>query len=375
MSQYNIEELRGKRGLSMKVKVKSYGTHDEIEYSEIFIEKEDEFIITFSDLGARINRWLVKSNTDSKKYESIILGNKNAPQAFEHAGYYYGATIGRVAGRIDKGKINIDGQNYQLALNDDANHLHGGNQGFDLVKWDYKIKEMSDKVEVIFTYIDPDGSNNYPGELAVSIIHQVSHDGEWTVCYRAKTDKPTLFNPTNHVYFNLNGDNRYPIINHKLQVEADFYLKLRSDNIPTGELIPVDDSPFDLRDGMIFRDLLKTKDPQFKLHDGFDHPFVLNPGKEEKMCVYCPETQRLLVMKTDRPAVVIYTQNYYEDIEVWGSPLVKYSGFTAETQNEPDAVNHSNFHSIILRPGEIYESTTSYRLFENVSEWDGIRLY
>lgn len=345
----------------MKVTVQDFGEYHGIKYDEIVIEEKSKFKISFSDLGARINAWYIPN--ENGKYESIILGYDDAQHTFKGAEYYYGATIGRVAGRIKNGSFELKNQEYELPQNDGSHHLHGGENSIDLQKWEYSIKESEEKVDVVFQITDKDGNNGYPGTIKIEVIHTITKDNEWMVSYKAKTDAPTLFNPTNHVYFNLNGNVTNTIENHQIQLNADAYLPVDNENIPTGELENVGGSPFDLRRGPVFRDLLQTEDEQFNLHKGFDHPFLLNKTFDYQGRISVPELNRHLYFKTDEPAVVIYTQNYtpYE-IKIWGNQLQKYSGLTLETQKEPDAINHSNFTPIVLEPGQVYRGRTKYWL-------------
>lgn len=345
----------------MKVEIKDFGTYNEVKYDEIVVSNDSEFSISFSNLGARINSWRIPDKDGQLK--SIVLGYENAQHVFETAGLYYGATIGRVAGRIKAGSFDLKGESFQLPLNEEKNHLHGGDNSFDVQKWAYEIEEFEDRVDLHFSYVDKAGTNNYPGNLEVQVTHSISKENKWTVSYRAKTDKSTLFNPTNHVYFNLNGDNQESIENHTVQLNADYYLPVDEENLPTGEVRSVEGSPFDLRKGPRFGDLLTSEDAQFNLQKGFDHPFLLNPNGSHQVEVSVPNSPYHLYMKTEEPCVVIYTHNSAtQDTKIWGNELKTYAGLTLETQKEPDAVNHEEFHSIVLEPDEIYESKTEYWL-------------
>lgn len=345
----------------MKTIVKSFGTHKNINYDEIFIEKENEFIISFSDLGARINSWQILNKEGV--FESITLGFDHATHAFEGAGYYYGATIGRVAGRIAHGQFELEGKKYALPTNDGEHHLHGGANSFDLRKWDYTIKESDDQVVVIFEILDKAGTNGYPGNLRVQVTHTITKLNEWSISYKAETDETTLFNPTNHVYFNLNGTVSDTIENHVFKLNASHYLPVDGDNLPLGEKATVEGTAFDLRSGRKFGDLLGTGDSQFNIHQGYDHPFVLGQTDTYQGAIRVPEKNRTLYFRTEEPIVVIYTQNYTPDkMKIWGQDLQRYAGFTLETQREPDAINHADFSSIILEKEQVYESQTSYWL-------------
>lgn len=345
----------------MQVEVRSFGELQGESFDEIIVEQRGEFQFRFTNLGARLNAWEIPN--EQGEFESITLGFDNAAHAKEGEGYYYGATVGRVAGRLANGQVTIDGQDYQFAQNDGDNHLHGGLETMDLKRWDYEIEEHESSVSVIFTYRDVDGANGYPGNLEVKVIHTVTANNEWQIAYQAATDQTTLFNPTNHVYFNLNGHASDTIENHKLTVKASNYLPIDDANLPTGEIASVEGTTFDLRDGRVFGDLLNEQDAQFAIHQGFDHPFILDDAADYHGVIEVADKARQLYFKTDEPAVVIYTQNYVPDeTTIWGEELKRYSGFTLETQKEPDALRHDNFSSIVLEKGQTFKSQTTYWL-------------
>lgn len=345
----------------MKVEVKAFGEYKGQSYSEIFITNDNGTQISFSDLGARVNRWGIEKEAGT--YEQIILGHQNAEEVIT-SGTFYGATIGRIAGRITAGKFELDGKQYQLGLNNNGTHLHGGFSGFDVQKFDYKIELSKDEARIIFQFTDPAGHNDYPGELKLKVTHTYNNNNEWCTDYEAMTDAPTLFNPTNHVYFNLNGDNRESILNHQLWVDSSTYLPLLPNMSPVGPIASVDNTVFDLRDTADLGAVLtSTEEPQFDFTKGFDHPFILDKTQAVQAKIICLENKRVIEMETTEVAVVIYTHGYLNNIaEIWSHPLKPFAGITLETQNLPDAINHGWKGDTILRPGEIFTSQTLYRL-------------
>ncbi|MBF6625053.1 galactose mutarotase [Aerococcaceae bacterium zg-BR9] len=344
----------------MKVEIKSFGSYQGIDYDEILITNQQGVQIGFSSLGARINRWGIQK--DSGDYEQIILGHNTAADVFE-SGSYYGSTVGRVAGRIEMGQFTIDDQEYQLPLNNGANHLHGGPHSIDEQLFDYTIEESENEVRVVFTFVDSDGKNGYPGELHLTVVHSFNEQNEWRISYEATTNQATLFNPTNHVYFNLNGDNNKPALNHTLKVNSSRYLPLKEDTTPVGPIESVEQTVFDLRQPRLLADCVEADEPQFVYTKGFDHPFILDKTEDIHAELYCADTKRRIVMTTDEVAVVIYTHGYLVDIdEIWGNPLVPFAGITLETQNVPGATMYSYFGDTVLRPDEVYRSSTMYRL-------------
>lgn len=345
----------------MEVRTRSFGSYEGIQFDEIIIEHEDKFALTFSDLGARINTWSVPNDTGD--LESIILGYENANQVFNHPSYYYGATIGRVAGRIADGKFMIDGESYSVSVNNGLNHLHGGLDNMAFQKWHYEIIESANQIAVIFSILDPKGKNGYPGNLAVQVTYTISQEQVLTIDYEAKTDEPTLFNPTNHVYFNLNGHNKENTENHVIEVKADSFLPLKEDSIPTGEIAPVYGTPFDLNNGLEFKEILSSSHEQIQAFSGLDHPFMLNHEGDYVAKISVPKRNRAVYMKTDEPVVVIYShQDISDPINLWGREVVGYDGLTLEAQKEPNAINEPTFSSVILRPEKPFHSQTSYWL-------------
>ena len=340
----------------MEYSIKHFGRLNETDLDLIQITNDD-VTVSFTNLGARINQWKIGS-------DNIILGFDNPEQAAIGKGYYYGASIGRIAGRITGGKFSINETTYQLPLNEGTNHLHGGPNGFDLKRWDYDIQQTEDAIQISFSLLVKDGENHFPGNLDVQVIHSYSVNNEWSVTFKAKSDKDTLFNPTNHVYFNLNGSVTKPILNHQLTIEADRYVPVKADGTPVGHLEKVEGTAFDVRDGKLIGEQFKLEDAQVTLKDGFDHPFVFEDNASDTPVILSvPELNRRIEVSTDRDAVVVYTHSVVDpQMQIWGEDLRQYAGVTLETQTIPDAVNHEGFGDDVLRRDEAFEGTTVYRL-------------
>lgn len=339
----------------MKVNEQPFGAG----YTEIVIETKQGVRISFVDYGARINQWAVPMPDGT--VDQIILGHEDATHARVFRSCY-GATIGRVAGRIANGQFRLKERLFRLAQNNGLHHLHGGLDGLDQVKWTYAVQETSHAVSVVFEYTDFAGHNGYPGNVHIRVIHTVTEDNEWRITYEATADDWTLFNPTNHVYINLNGNNRAPIDNHVLYIAADQYVPLDDTMVPYGRLESVAGTPFDLRQPTRYRDCLASNHPQIQQTNGFDHPFVLN-GSSVAATISCPDTNRQIDLRTDRPAVVVFTHNGVDvPLDVWRHPLRPYAGIALETQVIPDAINQPQLGNCVLAPDELFVSTTSYTL-------------
>jgi len=278
-----------------------------------------------------------------------------------------GDTVGRYGNRIGAGKFTLDGVDYQLALNDHGiNHLHGGNVGFSAHLWEGTAKEGKYEDSVSFHRLSPDGEENYPGNLDVTVTYTWNDMCDLIIRYEATTDRPTLCNLTNHTYFNLAGHNHGTIKDHEVFIDADVVTKVDDALIPTGDYMPVLGTPLDLRDGLLLEDGLEVMDtcPQMIPAGGYDHNFVLNKGGRMHMAasVWHEDSGRYMEVLTDQPAIQLYTA-CTTDVKGGkdGAKYGKYSGLCLETQHCPDSPNHPNFPgTTVLRPGEKYDTTTIY---------------
>lgn len=278
-----------------------------------------------------------------------------------------GDTVGRYGNRIRKGRFTLDGKVYQLALNDHGiNHLHGGNVGFAAHFWDGTPAEGAHEDSVSFHRVSPDGEENYPGALDVTVTYTWNDMCDLIIRYEAVTTKPTLCNLTNHTYFNLAGHDHGTVRDHVVSIAADVITQVDDGLIPTGNYMPVVGTPLDLRDGLLLDEGLEVMDscPQMIPAGGYDHNFVLSKGGAMGYAasVYHEESGRYMEVITDQPAIQLYTA-CTTDIKggKGGAEYGKFSGLCLETQHCPDDPNHSNFPgTTVLRPGEKYDTTTIY---------------
>ncbi len=276
---------------------------------------------------------------------------------------YLGATVGRVANRIAEGRFTLDGQDYNLAVNNGPNSLHGGLKGFDKMVWKAAEASVPGGAAVKLTYLSKDGEEGYPGNLSVTVIYTLTADDALRIDYSASTDKPTPVNPTNHSYFNLAGPASGTILGHELQLAADTYTPVDDTLIPTGELRSVLGTPLDFTNPMAIgsRIALIPGEP-----GGYDHNYVLRQGTRGKTPaarVRDPRSGRMMEVFTTEPGLQFYTSNFL-DGTVKGKLGVNYGkhqAFCLEAQHFPDSVHHANFPSIILRPGSLYSQTTIYK--------------
>ncbi len=296
------------------------------------------------------------------KLGDVVLGFDNL-QSYLAGHPHFGATTGRVANRIAKGKFSLDGKDYTLAVNNGPNSLHGGLKGFDKVVWKAQPNETPDAAGVQLTYVSRDGEEGYPGNLTTVVTYMLTNQNELRIDYKATTDKPTPINLTNHSYFNLAGPQSGDILDHELELEADEYTPADDTLIPTGEIRSVKGTPLD------FTKATKIGSRIAQVADktgGYDHNFVLrSKGKKLELAarVHDPKTGRLMEMSTTEPGVQLYTANFL-DGKLKGKDGVafkKHQAFCLEAQHFPDSVNHPKFPSIILRPGETYTQTTVFK--------------
>ena len=282
---------------------------------------------------------------------------------------YFGAITGRYANRIAGGRFKLDGQDYELFLNDGTNSLHGGEVGFDRRIWSARDLKEASRSSVELTYTSLDGEEGYPGNLDVSVTYSLNDDNELRIDYTATTDAPTVINPTNHSYFNLMGEGTGSVYDHILELNADRYTPINLDLIPTGQLASVADTPFDFRKPRAIGPGCRSAHAQIMRAQGYDHNFVLNHGgsSQDTLCfaarVYEPRYGRLMEVWTTEPGVQFYSGNFLDSTLVGaGGRLYRQSdGLALETQHFPNSPNQPEFPSTVLRPGELFQSSTAYR--------------
>jgi len=316
--------------------------------------------LSATNYGCIVTKLLVPDRNG--KVENVALGFDQFEPYVENAPYF-GAVIGRVAGRIREASFELDGMTHQLAKNENNNHLHGGPNGFHRVLWQAEPIHRDDAVGVVFSYTSPDGEEGYPGTLDVQVTYWLNNDNEWTVMDRVCSDKTTLVNLTNHTYFNLSGNSKRDILDHTLMIQSSRVLELNEELIPTGRILDVTGTPFDLRQGKTIREAVESGHPQIELvGGGYDHPFWLDRHHDKEIVLSDPESGRILTVETDEVGVVVYTSNHLpEGLDLGGVPSRKYLGICLETQGLPDAVHHPLFPSWILPGGKERISMTRYR--------------
>jgi aldose 1-epimerase len=285
------------------------------------------------------------------KVGNVVLGFDSLAPYLQPTNPYFGAIIGRVTNRIAHGRFMIDGRSYQVTTNTPPNTLHGGKFGFDKKLWDASAEDS-----LKLTYLSRDGEEGFPGALRVAVVYTLrDQENALQIDYTATTDQPTPVNLTNHSYFNLRGPGNGTVLDHVLTLSADAYTPVDQGLIPTGQIVSVAGTPMDFRQPTAIGQRIE------QVPGGYDHNYVLKPGPVAAR-VHEPTTGRMLEVVSSEPGCQLYTGNFLDGaVSGIGGRYVKHGAFCLETQHFPDVENHPNFPSIILRPGEKYHQTTTYR--------------
>jgi aldose 1-epimerase len=321
-------------------------------------------IITY---GATLQSLLVPDA--SGKVSDVVLGYADL-ESYVAKPEYFGATVGRVANRVAKGRFELEGKAYSLARNDGGNTLHGGTQGFDKVLWSVAEVRGGAVASVTLRYVSPDGEEGFPGRLTVTAIYTLNERNELSIEYRAVTDQPTVVNITNHAYWNLAGEGSADgAMKQLLMIPADRYTPVDATLIPTGELKSVRGTVFDFRTPKpIGRDVRDASDPQIVYGRGFDHNWVISdrPVSHARLVarVADPVSGRVLEVLSDQPGVQFYSGNFLNGTRVGKSGRLYREGdaFVLEPQAFPDTLNQPAFGSVRLAPGAEYRNQIVFRL-------------
>ncbi|AQQ55208.1 aldose epimerase family protein [Planococcus lenghuensis] len=347
----------------MKVKQDAFGFKDGKPVSRYTFHVPGGFQLSCINYGCIITEIIAPDREGV--LENVVLGFDSIEEYDRHSPYF-GAAVGRFAGRIAGGSFELNDRVYQLAQNERTNHLHGGPDGFSHVLWNAEVQENDSHASVIFSYESPDGDQGYPGNISMKIIYTVTADSELVIRYEGVSDQDTLLNVTNHSYFNLSGNLKRDVLKHELIMSSGRFLELNEEFLPTGRIRETEGTAFDFRAGRAIADGTASADPQNALvHHGYDHPFLLNDGRQE-IRLTDPESGRVLEVETDEPCVVLYTGNKLAgDHKIRGVQARNYLGMCLETQAAPDFIHHPHFPGAVLKAGETYRTSTKYSFTAN----------
>ncbi|MFP6873102.1 MAG: aldose epimerase family protein [Verrucomicrobiales bacterium] len=295
----------------------------------------------------------------------VVLGYDKL-SSYIKASPYFGCIAGRYANRIAKGRFTIEGTEYQLAVNNGENHLHGGNVGLDKRVWSARKVRGIGRSGIELSYLSPDGEEGYPGNLDCKVTYWLSVQNELEIQYEATTDKATHINLTHHSYFNLAGAGSGDILSHEVELFADKFVPTDAGNIPLGELGSVKGTPFDFLTPHSIGERIGQKDQQLSVGKGYDHNWVINStGKGLELAARVTEVKsgRVMEVLTDQPGIQFYTGNFLDGSNVGkgGKTYQHRNAFCLETQKYPDSPNNPSYPSSLLEPGKTYKHMCVYR--------------
>ncbi len=316
--------------------------------------------VTISNYGARVVQLLVPDKEGN--YRDVSLGIDNLDAYMQGDETYFGAIVGRYANRIRGASFQLDGQVYRLSINRDNDHLHGGFRGFSRAIWDARQENAQ---ALVLQYTSVDGEEGYPGNVQVRVIYSLQEHA-LEINYMATTDKSTVLNLTNHIFFNLEGEGSGPIGQHVLTVFAEKYLPVDATLIPPGRIESVSNTAFDFQTPKaIGARIDDTTQEQIQLAGGYDHTFILNKTEHayaQAASVSAPRSGIVMDVFTTEPGMQLYTGNFMDGTHCLknGSTDLRRTAFCLETQHFPDSPNQPGFPSTVLRPGCTFQSRTSY---------------
>ncbi|WP_412468521.1 aldose epimerase family protein [Pedobacter sp. KLB.chiD] len=316
----------------------------------------------FTNYGGRLVSLLMPDKTG--KIVDVVVGFKSIGDYEKSTEPYFGATIGRFGNRIAKGKFTLEGKTYSLFTNNGQNTLHGGKKGYQYVVWDGSQPNAN---TLVLHYLSKDGDENFPGNLAIKVTYTLTDDNELKMDYEAKTDQTTVVNLTNHAFFNLNGDGSGEILNHEVKIYADEYTPVDSTLIPTGKIEKVEGTPFDFTKATTIGARINDKNQQLTFGKGYDHNYVLNKTKGMGMfhaaTVKGDQSGIIMDIYTQEPGLQFYSGNFMQSKNTFKSGAKDdfRTAIAMETQHFPDSPNQPAFPSTVLKPGQVYKTSSIYK--------------
>lgn len=342
----------------MKLKRESIGKLGDEEIIKYSVDNEKGLKVSILNLGATITE--IKTVDRNGEFGHIVLSYEDEKNYIENPSYY-GATVGRTAGRIDKGRFTLNDNEYILNKNYGVNSGHGGSVGFNKKIWNVNAIETKEKITLEFSYLSKDLEEGYPGNLEIKVSYEITEDNKLIFKIQGVSDKDTLMNITNHCYFNLSGDYKEDILNHTLKMNCDRFLAIDENGGVTGEIIPVNNTEFDFIEEKKIGQDIEGLSKQMKLGYGYDHPFMFNENEKGHIELYDEKSGRYMKVTTEYPCVVVYSQNFIDSLVLKeGKETKKRNGICLEVQYPPIGYNESFKEFSILKAHEIFNKETIY---------------
>lgn len=330
------------------------------KWKEYTLFNDPGMTVSVLDFGGIITKIMVPDRNGN--FENVVLGFKNYIDYEQNNSNYFGAIIGRVAGRIENASFKLNDQTYHVEANEGHHQLHGGSEGFHQVIWSATPFQTNGAVGLKLTHRGFDGEGGYPGNIDITVTYTLTNDNQLILEYSATSDQTTALTLTNHSYFNLSGNLKNTIKNHHVTIDSERFVELNQDLIPTGRLINADGTSFDFRGGRLLKDGFEDDSIQNKVAGkGYDHYFVFDHQLENNAVVQDNSSGRIMTMKTNQPGIVMYTFNtLINGLELKEGPTRRYLGICLETQSSPASLHHEGFPSVILQAGENYKKQTMF---------------
>ncbi|MGY4688846.1 aldose epimerase family protein [Salibacterium sp. K-3] len=341
------------------IKEKTIDHWDGSPLVQITLENEQGMRAEILNFGCRLRGLYVPDKEG--RLENVVLAY-NDPADYKEDEVYLGAVAGRVAGRIPYGRLELNDYIHHLSLNEGDHHLHGGFIGFSHRFWEYQMEEKEGDSAVSFSLLSEDGEEGYPGTVEVTVTYTLDQEGRLSIEYEAVPDKTTWMSLTNHAYFNLSGDQKRSLDSHTIQVPVECVFELDDKLIPTGTLVPVEGTPFDVRRETNFSDVFRVDHPQLdKAEGGFDHFFVFEENAEPVIYLTEEESGRTMKVETTEPGAVVYTGNKIKDsLELEHGRGEPYAGVCLETERLPEAFRELGRPTCLVEAGETYKAVTTF---------------
>lgn len=333
---------------------------EEKTWLEYTLTNDSGMSVSFLNFGGIITKMMVPDKNN--QFENVVIGFRDYDNYLNNKNYF-GALIGRVAGRIEGAQFSLGEKTYTLPANDGDNSLHGGPGGLHARTWEVETIETPTSVGAVLYHTSLDGDQGYPGTVKYKVSYTLTNANDFEISYEAISDQDTVLTLTNHSYFNLSGDLKDTILNHEVTMNASQFVELDHALIPTGNILPVTDTVFDFRNGRKILDGTLSGDPQNQLAlDGYDHFFIFDQTKDDdQITLKDASSGRQLTVTTDQPGVVMYTSNNLDDsLQLNEARSKKYLGVCLETQSSPASATHDGFPSIHLAAHEVYRKKTIF---------------